>query len=204
MFAFDLQAHGLTLARQVALFLHLIAFAFAFVLVAKSDLAMILGKYRENAARLREDTRAVSWLLVALWITGFALIGLGSGLSWEPIANNPKVLAKLTVVAVLTINGGLLHAVAFPALTRDGGRMSAGALTACVVMGAVSSVSWVAASLIGASRIVAPMMGYQHYMAAYGAALAIGLVVALVVVRPLIARQFSGREPVTAFERQTL
>jgi hypothetical protein len=195
MFAFDLQTIGVPLARQIALFLHLMAFAFAFVLVAKGDVAMLLGKYRKNTARLREDARAVAWLLVALWVTGFALIALNTGFNWQPIADNPKVLAKLTVVAVLTLNGGLLHALAFPVLARDGGTASATALTGCVILGAVSSVSWVAASLIGASRIIAPLMGYHHYMAAYGAALAVGLAVALLVARPLIARQFAGRAP---------
>jgi hypothetical protein len=52
--------------------------------------------------------------LVVLWITGLAVIGMDTGFDTELLATKPKLLAKLSVVTVLTVNSLALHLLAFP------------------------------------------------------------------------------------------
>lgn len=188
----DLLALAVPLARQVALFVHLIVFAFAFVLVMQADLAMIRGGYAAGQRDLHRDARVTAWLLVALWGSGLVLIGLGSGFGVQALAAAPKVAAKLTVVTVLTLNGVLLHLFAFPRMAGLVPLSRAG-ITLCVVLGAVSSVSWVTAAGIGTARIVAPLLRYQDYLTLYVLGLAVGLTVGLTVVRPQLIRQWGQR-----------
>ena len=56
--------------------------------------------------------------LVVLWITGLAVIGMDTGFDTGLLATKPKLLAKLTVVAVLTVNSLGLHLLAFPRMAR--------------------------------------------------------------------------------------
>lgn len=188
----DLLALAVPLVRQGVLFVHLIVFAFAFVLVIQADLAMIRGGYSAGQRDLHRDARVTAWLLLALWGSGLVLVGLGSGFGMQALAGNPKVAAKLTVVTVLTLNGLLLHVFAFPRMAGMVPLSRAG-ITLCVVLGAVSSVSWVASAAIGTARIVAPLLRYHDYLVLYGLGLGIGLMVALTVVRPLLVRQWGQR-----------
>ena len=180
----DLPAFAEPMARQLALFIHLIAFAFSFVLVVEADLAMLKSRYANGGRDLRADAHRVAMLLVVLWVTGVALIGMGPGFDLEAIVGNAKITAKLTVVSVLTLNGVLLHIYAFPVFAQDGASISPIKVTACSILGAVSSVSWFCASLFGVSRIIAPSLHYQAYIGFYLLALAIGIVMSLLVVRP--------------------
>ena len=62
------------------------------------------------------------------------------------------------------------------------------AATVPVVLGAISSASWLCASFIGVSRLIAPSMRLPDFMALYGVLLAGAIGVALVFVRPRVAR----------------
>lgn len=152
---------------------------------------MLRGDYRSSAHNLHNDANWIIVLLCILWITGLGLIAMGPGMHLQAILSNGKLLAKLTVVTILTVNGILLHTYAFPQFSQRHTSLSSGVLSFCMMLGAVSSVSWVAASLIGASRIIAPFLSYAHFMSLYALALAVGLVVALVFVRPIIQRQMA-------------
>lgn len=70
---------------------------------------------------------------------------------------NPKLWAKVTVVAVLTLNGLVIHALVLPGVLRDVGRPMldgiSGARTGVfLVSGAVSGVSWYMAFALGLMR----------------------------------------------------
>ncbi|WP_148219220.1 hypothetical protein [Azospirillum sp. B510] len=181
---------GLLIGRQIFLFAHLVAFAFSFVTVIRGDWAMLRGDYFAGRRDLGEDAKQIAWLLAILWLSGLGLIALGPGLSVQALTGSPKILAKLTVVFVLTGNGLLLHNIAFPALSGERRALPPVMLSLCLVLGAVSTTSWLFAGLIGAARVVAPLLNYQHYMAAYTGAMAIGVLVALFAVRPLMLRHF--------------
>lgn len=186
------------LIRQSVLMLHLFAFAFAFVLVARADIAMLRGQYQDGRSDLKKDAGNTALLLGVLWVSGVALIGLGIGFDVAAITANGKVFAKVTVVSILTMNGIFLHFYAFPVFADKQGKASSVRLLICTILGAVSSVSWFCASAFGAARVVAPWLGYQHFMLFYGISLAAGLVVAILFVRPILRRQLERRSSVVS------
>ena len=141
-----------TTARQLLLFGHTLAFAFAIVAVFREDVALLRAR-RVDADKLEATGRTIARLLGLLWLTGAALILLDIGLDWSALANKPKLAAKLTVVSLLTANGLLLHWVVFPMLTKPQ-RSPGFASAVCAVVGAVSSVTWLFASFVGVARLI--------------------------------------------------
>ncbi|WP_073955646.1 hypothetical protein [Thalassospira sp. TSL5-1] len=180
------------LIYQAVLIAHLFSFAFAIVLVAKADLAMLSGAYHAGRRNLTSDARNTAFWLAMLWISGLALIGMGIGFAPAAIMANGKVFAKVTVVAILTLNGLFLHFYAFPFFAGSRGTITNFQILVCSVSGAVSSVSWLFASLFGVARKVAPFMTYQNFMSVYLICLAGGLAIALTFARPFIRRNFTA------------
>ncbi|MDH0863398.1 hypothetical protein [Mitsuaria sp. GD03876] len=180
-------------SRQLLLFAHLVAFALAFATILREDLAL-MRSWRIDVAQLERTGRIVVLLLAALWLTGGGLILLDVGTDLSAFLNRPKLMTKVGVVALLTINGLLLHTVAFPMLTRPQSHPGRAAAI-CAVLGAVSSVSWGYAAFVGTARIISPMMTLESFLSLYVIALAVGLGVALVVVRPMVRHliQSAGR-----------
>lgn len=172
----------LALIRQAALFAHAIAFAIALSAVLREDLALIVRR-RIDMPRLAATARTLTIALAALWLTGVALLLLDVGLDARAVAASPKLAAKLVVVAALTANGVALHSLAFPMLAaRDASR-----LMLPIVLGAISTASWLYASFIGLSRVVAPALRFGDFIAMYGALLVAAVAVALLFVRPRVA-----------------
>ncbi len=175
-----------TLVRQLLLFVHTLAFAFALVTVLREDAALLTAR-QVDAARLQAIARTTGRLLALLWFTGLGLVGLGIGIDLAAIAAHPKLAAKLTVVGLLTVNGMLLHRLAFPLLTGVRAPWPYAA-TACAALGAVSTVTWVFASFVGVSRLIAPAMSYGGFICLYLLSLVGGLGVALCLIRPQVMR----------------
>ena len=173
-------------ARQLLLFAHLICFALSFAAILREDMALLTTQHIDGG-RLAAAGRAITWMLGVLWVTGMGLLLLEFGWDLTALASRPKLLAKLAVVSVLTLNGALLHRLALPALAGPV-HSPQRAATLCAVLGAVSSVSWLLASFVGASRLIAPWMSLGGFLVLYFAGLAVGLLIALVLVRPRIER----------------
>ena len=180
-----------TLLRQALLFLHALAFALALGRVVREDLTLLTAA-RFDPARLRRVSTELAALLALLWISGLAMLALQGPLDAAALLAQPKVAAKLTTVALLTVNGALLHLVAFPLLRRPRLR-PAPAATLCALLGAVSSATWLYASFLGVSRLIAPAMSYAGFMALYGLVMAAALLAALTFARPRLERMI--REP---------
>src|SRR4051812_19728467 len=102
-----------TLAKQAALYVHVIAFAVAMAEVLRGDLRL-LRERRIDALALARTARPVSYALLALWATGVVLVYIDTGFDPAVILGKSKLVAKLIVVAALSANGALLHATAFP------------------------------------------------------------------------------------------
>nr|WP_315463458.1 hypothetical protein [uncultured Rhodoferax sp.] len=170
-----------TAVRQLVLFAHTLVFAFAIVAVFREDVALLTSR-RINSRQLKVTGRTMAWLLGLLWLTGGALILLEPSMTWEGLFAKPKLMAKLTVVSLLTLNGLLLHWIVFPMLTQPQRRPDFASLV-CVIVGTVSSVSWVFASFVGVARLIAPAMSYIHFLTLYLVSLSIGMVVGLSFVR---------------------
>lgn len=190
------------LLQQLLLFTHLVSFAFAFVLIAKADIAMLRGQYCFTSHHLKQDCQQTTWLLAILWISGLGLIAMGPGFNLNAILASDKITAKLCVVTILTLNGLLLHHVAFPMLAGKT-LPSEAKVTGCVLLGAISSTSWLFAALIGAARIAAPYLNYHHFMGSYLLTLTIAVLIALYWARPRLSRQLST-EHSNACYNQTL
>jgi hypothetical protein len=165
--------------QQGMLFVHLIAFAVAIATVLHEDIAL-LSRPAHDPRRLARAARIVVRALVVLWATGVALLAWHPGLDLEALRAHPKLVAKLVVVVVLTVNGAALHLFAFPRLSRPpaagGDRM-----TLPVVLGAISTTSWFTAAFIGAARIVAPVMGLGDYLLLYATAMVTAVIAGLVL-----------------------
>jgi hypothetical protein len=176
----------LTFIHQGVLFAHLLTFAVALATVLREDLALLRAR-RIDQPRLARTARTLTAALAVLWLTGIALVTFHVGLHPRAFWADPKTAAKLLVVSALTLNGFALHTLAFPRLRVEGEQDAAGA-TLPVVLGAISTASWLYASFVGASRLVAPAMSLADFMALYGGVLAGAVAGALVFIRPRVAR----------------
>ena len=174
----------LTLLHQGLLFAHVVAFAIAFSAVAREDLAL-LRSGRVDLARLGATAQTLMLALFVLWVTGLALLSFDVGPDLREFIAHPKAVAKLLIVTALTANGLALHAVGLPMLRRSGGRCVG---VVPLILGAISSASWIGAAFTGVAREVAPAMSLADFVALYALLLTASLGIALLVVRPRIER----------------
>ncbi|MFC5473627.1 hypothetical protein [Paraherbaspirillum soli] len=163
------------LLRLGIVYAHLIACCVAIGLVLTSDIAMIKQLINGDALDHSDNThladlkKTVSLSLIALWITGIAIVWMdvsGKGLVYFL---NPKMQAKITIVVLLTINGFLLHSTVMPALQKAGSllKLSFSQRTLALFTGAVSGVSWFYAAMLGVGRPLAWKYSLVQLLAAY-------------------------------------
>ena len=171
--------------RQALVFAHIIVFALAVGTILTEDLRVMLSK-RLDTAGLLTTAKVIKWLLLALWLTGVPMVMMSIGTDFAALLHNPKLLTKILVVAILTLNGVLLHTVAFPILTRPTSNPRIAA-TVASVLGAISTTSWLYASFVGAARYVAPQLSLFDFVAMYVLAIAAAVLVAVLFVRHRLA-----------------
>ncbi|MDQ8023760.1 MAG: hypothetical protein REI94_18110 [Moraxellaceae bacterium] len=176
------------LFKLLLLFVHLLAFAVAAGYVMREDVRFLRSGEIQLEA-LAETAYVAVRALALLWVTGVVMILIDTSGDLSLLASKPKLLAKLTVVSLLTINGVLLHKLAFPTLEGTAERPLSAAMTA--VVGAVSAVSWMYAAFVGIAKPLAPVLGYSGFIGLYLLALGVGVGVALTVLRPRIERVLS-------------
>ena len=105
-------------------------------------------------------SRAASWGLILLWLSGAGLIYFGY-LGDPNYIYNEKLWGKIMIVMILTVNGIILHQMVFPAITaKKGFRLFDGATRGeeaiLIFMGMVSLVSWIVPFVLGK----APQLNY--------------------------------------------
>lgn len=130
-------------------------------------------------------SKVVSVGIGLLWVSGLGFLMVYALESPEKL-QNPKLWAKVTVVAVLTLNGLVIHALVLPGVLRDVGRPMLDGISGTrtgvfLVSGAVSGVSWYTAFALG-------LMRELNGSVAYG--LLIGLWIAGMVAASLGAYMF--------------
>lgn len=177
--------------RMFLVLAHLAALMAAAVAVAFGDYAL-LGRRRIDAPLLHRASVGVAWALVALWLSGLAIIGVDTGFELMAVAGKPKVLAKLTVVLLLTANGVYLHRTVLPSLmappTSRPSRLARVAAQAARA-GAVSAAAWTFAVFLGVARPLAPILGYTGFMALFGLVLLAALLLAWRWMTPKLAHR---------------
>lgn len=172
----------LDFSRLALVYLHLIACCVAIGLILMSDIAMVKQlvwgdrRTRTDARHLDELQNTVTLALAALWITGAGIVALDASVKgWEYFAN-PKLQAKITVVALLTLNGMLLHRRVLPLMKKAGHllNLSAAQCSLALLAGSVSAVSWFYAALLGVGRVLSWKYPLTQILAAYPALIAGG------------------------------
>lgn len=182
--------------RVMLLVLHQVAFALALSAVLRGDW-MFLRSRRLHPVVLRAVASRVLVSLALLALTGAGVVWLDTGFAWHRMLASPKLMAKLSVVAVMLANGMLLHAWAFPRLfsQRPAGAGTVAAICAC---GAVSTTSWLYATFLGVARPLAVPLGYSGFMALYAAALVLAVGAGHFLMRPRVIRLRARHQRVAA------
>lgn len=135
--------------RVVLLFFHLICCAFAITYVIQADLKIARTTFSRRW--LSNVASIISRWLVALWITGLAIVWVDTGFDVAALSDKPKLLLKLVCVMALTINGMFLHYLSFPVLVRHGPVSVRNSLLLAIT-GALSTSHWMAAAFIGIAK----------------------------------------------------
>lgn len=161
-----------TALRLLLLYAHLLLCVFALYTVLNTDWRLL--RSRISAKHLLQAHRRVVLLLAGLWLSGIAIVAV-DGLA--QMGTNPKLLAKLVCVSLLTLNGLLLRHWCFPRLVsnRPLQRAESWALMSC---GAISTTCWLMSGFYGIARPLAQWSPGQNLLLLW-AALAVALPVAL-------------------------
>ncbi len=163
------------LTRLAIVYLHLIACCVAIGLVLTSDIAMVKQLLKGDPAEpldknhLSDLQKTVSTALAVLWVTGVAVIALDASVKGWGYFANPKILAKIGLVTLLTVNGVLLHKAVLPLMEKAGSllKLTLSQRMLALFAGAVSGVTWFYAAFMGVGRPLAWKYSLVELLAAY-------------------------------------
>ena len=170
--------------KTLIVYAHLLAACVAIGILLMQDLALAktLGKALPAAAikELKKSASIMFIALIALWVSGLALVFVGYLENPAQYLMNEKLWAKFTVVSVLTLNGVALHYFSFPRITRPRGFLSVPGFEQILVVltGAVSTVSWLFACYLGIARPWSYTVEYSFIMFIYSGLLICAIIVA--------------------------
>jgi hypothetical protein len=168
--------------RQVMVYSHVLLFALAVVTILQEDVKLAFSKTVFDVPGLHETANIAKWSLFGLWITGIVLTCFAVDGDWNTFLNNDRLVVKVIVVIALTLNGVLLHYWIFPLVATKGKN----AAVYGSIFGAISTVSWVYASVLGSTRYVNIYFDFETYVAIYILGLVIAVLIATVFVRPIV------------------
>lgn len=170
----------LKILGMALVFTHFVASALAVTTILQTDL-LLLRRYTEPLGRrdCRKIHRAkplVTAALWVLWLSGLSICALGY-LQSPAYLLNEKLMMKLLVVEILTVNGLFLHGVAFRHVRP--GRVLANqpvmSQRLLVFMGTLSSVSWLFACFLGIARPLNNQPNFYGLLGLYLAVLALAV-----------------------------
>lgn len=170
---------------------HLLAVAVGLGGAVIADLTLLRSAARPVSPALTERLRdlhgVIAAAVLAMWVTGLALIWVRTGFVLSEFS--PKLIAKLVVVTILSLNAVALGSVFLPLLEEaDGQRpldLPSGSMALGAVVAAASTASWLLALALGASAVLktgSAGLFVALLPAAYGAALG-GAVMAVLVIQ---------------------
>jgi hypothetical protein len=142
--------------KLIVVFVHLLAVCTALGAIIATDLRL-LARLRERRMRLAPPNsyvmRLVGGALLVLWLSGAVLLWLGHEENPE-VLNNPKLIGKLVLVGLLTLNAVWLHALTFPWLAhaRRVARWSFMEGLVVAVPVAASNALWLYCAFLGIAR----------------------------------------------------
>ncbi|WP_084810972.1 hypothetical protein [Ensifer sp. BR816] len=156
-------------------------------------LDLLLARYRrmtmtaDLVGNIEWVSRFVALGLLLLWISGAGFLLLYQVSEPEKLMN-PKIWAKITIVAILSINGLAIHRLVLPFLRRRiGMQLLAGlrprAKVTLIGCGVVSAVSWSVPVVLGAAPQLNFVVSCAVILAAYALVLAQAFLIAVFVLR---------------------
>jgi len=108
--------------KLLLLFAHLLGTSLALGAIVATDIRL-LRRLADDRVRIAPPNpyvmRLIALALLILFVTGAALVLIGVGERPDYLSANPKLLAKLILVAVLAVNALVLHRFTFPGLARS-------------------------------------------------------------------------------------
>lgn len=147
------------------LMLHVLCVIGAAIGIAFADLSLFRGR-QVDMGLLRTGSRLVTGMLGLLWVTGLLIIWIDTGFELAVIAAKPKLVAKVSVAMLLTVNGHLLHRCFFSVLSQPlvNARRAA---NVAAVMAAVSGASWLCAGFLGLAKPLAAFVDLSGFATIY-------------------------------------
>lgn len=187
------------LPGMALVFSHFVASAVAIVTLLQTDFHL-LRRYgavltTDDCQRIHRAKPVMTAALWALWITGILICLLG-WLRDPAYLLNQKLMMKVLVVEILTLNGLFLHGYAFRfvkpgiVLARQGMR----AQFTLAVLGAISSTSWLFACFLGLARPLNNLPNFYDILAFYGLMLG-GAILGGWAVTQYLAHRSHGATP---------
>ncbi|WP_199720936.1 hypothetical protein [Azospirillum cavernae] len=186
------------LALRVALrLLHFIGLVLG--LGAATLLDLMLFKRRKEpltddmVATVEMFSKVVFFGLALLWISGVGFLLHYAQFDPQKLAN-PKVLAKIVIVFILSINGFFIHSLVLPHIRANVGwpclaQLNRGRRWLFCSIGAVSAVSWYAPLLLGAVPQFNFVVPTLTILTGYAIILSLAMLAAIVSLLPQHAPQ---------------
>lgn len=145
----------LTLLNDAARAVHLLGLALGFGVAVTADLCAARSLFRplqdHEFADLHRYHRIVGFGLALFWVSGLVLLWLRTGFVFGEFS--PKLIAKLCVVTLLTLNAYLIGRIGLPTLIAYSGHdFGSLPLTHRLRLGALAGMSgagWIAALALG-------------------------------------------------------
>ena len=142
--------------KLLLLFAHLLGTSLALGAIVATDIRL-LRRLADDRVRLAPPNpyvmRLITLALLILYATGIAMVGLG--LAADPdYLMNPKLQAKLLLVALLSLNALVLHRYTFPGLARGRrvARWKRADFMRVAVPVALSNCLWMYCAFLGIAR----------------------------------------------------
>ena len=184
----------LTLVNDAARAVHLLGLALGFGLAILADVsasrAVIRPLSESDILLLKRLHHFVSLGLVLLWISGLVLFWLRTG--FDPDRVSPKLMTKVAVVSILTLNAMAIGRVGIPTLLRFQswrfGDIPFPERAQLCALGTLSAACWIAALSLGVFGYFRTLGAEEltHWLAlTYLVALSLAIVAA--TITPVIA-----------------
>ena len=186
--------------KTFIVYAHLLSACVAVGILLIQDLALAKSKGNplSNSAikELTSSAEIMFMALIALWISGLSLVLVGYLDNPQQYLMNPKLWAKFTVVALLTLNGIALHYFSFPRVISRKGLLGLPTFEQVLVTltGALSSASWLFACYLGIARNWNHTVSYSFVMFIYSGLVICAFIVAGEVLR-MMRRAEAQQEP---------
>ncbi len=184
--------------KLLLLFAHLLGTSMALGAIVATDIRL-LGKLADDRVRIAPPNpfvmRLIALSLAVLYVTGAALVGLGQ-LADPDYLSNPKLLAKLVLVLILSVNALVLHRYTFPGLARGRrvARWKTSDFLRVAVPVSISNCLWMFCAFLGIARPWNHTVSFSFVLIT-ATALWLVVLVGIAAILMVAAQDRTGLEP---------